>query len=354
MDIFKLEKENIMSISSLYKRCALSRIVVAVGMLLLACTAARAESIDDAVAHVKGMVKSGASRYDIGRWVTSKLDYRIRNLNSPWEGWVLGVFKDSATADNKAFGEWRDKGVFSYDAAAKWAWEKRIGQCEEQACTAYYILKKAGVPGRLQIVGTKGHAFVVWGMAGNANVSDEKTWGRDTVIVDGWLGRTSRLEPVRIRGGSAINLHAIYLGPKTDHTPAYEGSLVIGGPWDLVIDWKNAKRRQKVTQIALKLIINQTTADTFDGVITKGALKVELTKGKIYEKGIMRFNWSANQLVGVSQFRFTNKEAKLFKGQYSTKIVYEGKVYSAIVPFTGEVNARKITIFPMDPIVNAQ
>ncbi len=329
---------------------ALAKIVVFLGMLLFVGAGARAESIDDAVAHVKEMVRSGASRYDIGQWVSKKLDARIKNLNSPWEGWVLGASED----ERKAFIEWRNKGVFSYDAAAKWAWEKRIGQCEEQACSAYYILNKGGVPGRLQIVGTLKHAFVVWGMAQNADISNEKTWGRDAVIVDGWLGSASKLEPeFRTRVGSTVMLSPVYWGGKRDYTPAYVGNLVIGGPWNLVINWKNATKRKDKTMIESKMLIKQI-GDVFDGEIAEGQMKVLLKDGRIFKNGVIRFSWSVMQFGGVGLFRFTDKEARLFDGQYNATINFEGDSYTAIIPFTGEVNARTITLFPQDPIVKTQ
>lgn len=152
------------------------------------------ETLDEAVQMVRSLQQSGASNQRIGAWLSEVLDRRITNVNSLERMSIAGnwlrIFGESAA--DRAFGEWRDGNEdYDYRKSAAWAWANRLGQCNEHACTAYYILKRAGVAGDLRILVAPNHEFVVWGMSPGAIADDPTTWGDDACVVDGWLGKAT-------------------------------------------------------------------------------------------------------------------------------------------------------------------
>ncbi len=149
------------------------------------------ETLDEAVQMVRSLNQAGVPRSDISGWLAGVLDRRIVNVNSLERMTIpanwLGAFTESA--EDKAFGEWRDRNDFNYRNTAEWAWDNGLGQCSEHANTAYYILKQAGVSGNVRILTAPGHEFTVWGMRDGADPNDPTTWGPDAWVVDGWLGK---------------------------------------------------------------------------------------------------------------------------------------------------------------------
>lgn len=148
------------------------------------------DNIDGMVKIVQEMQRSGTPPAAISQWLSEAMDNRVTNMNSfermslP-ENWVpFGLY----TPSNDKFDKWRSQANYDYEATAKWTWENQVGQCGEHACTAYYILKKAGVPGNVRILTAPGHEICVWGMADGANPSDPRSWGPNAYVVDGWLG----------------------------------------------------------------------------------------------------------------------------------------------------------------------
>ncbi len=173
------------------------------------------DTLDEAVRVVRTLDQAGTPRDEIAAWLTGVLDRRMVNVNSfermSIPGNWLSVFGESAA--DKAFGEWRDRNDFDYRHTAEWAWENRLSQCSEQANTAYYILKHAGVAGNVRILTAPGHEIAVWGMADGADPNDPTTWGGDAWVVDGWLGKAlsaaEAQENPYLKGGTSGNERVI-------------------------------------------------------------------------------------------------------------------------------------------------
>ncbi len=158
-------------------------------------------TLEEAAQIIRDMQEAGATDDFIARWLSKVLDRRITNVNSLERigipgNWIPWPWQSESAAD-KAFGEWRDRNDFDHANTAAWAWENRLGQCSECACTAYTILKRAGVTGNVRILTAPNHEFVVWGMNSGADPNDPTTWGDNARVVDGWLG--SVLSPQAVR-----------------------------------------------------------------------------------------------------------------------------------------------------------
>lgn len=190
---------SIVKVCRIGRRRLLAAFVLAVFCALATPAAAIADTLrpdpktlDQAVQDVRELEKAGVSRAQIAAWLTGVLDRRVVNVNSfermSIGGNWLSIFGESSA--DKAFGEWRDRNDFDYRNTAEWTWEHGLGQCSEQASTAYYILRQAGVSGNVRILTAPGHEIAVWGMADGANPNDPTTWGDEAWVVDGWLGKT--------------------------------------------------------------------------------------------------------------------------------------------------------------------
>ena len=145
-------------------------------------------TLDDLVDSVRHFKEQRIPNRVLAEYLSGVIDRRITNLNSK-EG-TLFILLPFLSAGSARFDAERDKLEFppgtEYEARARWAWNNGFGCCAETACIAYYVLKRAGIPCRL--IEQPGHAFVLVGLAPNAQVGDARTWGDDTYIVDGWFG----------------------------------------------------------------------------------------------------------------------------------------------------------------------
>ena len=153
-------------------------------------------TLDGAVAKVQDMRRGGASRAEISAWVTSVVDGRIQNANSPervFAHWKHVIPLELAGRSDKdlAFNQWRKQGGAeqSYDVAAKWAWEHRYGQCAENTAVTYYILKTAGFDD-VRIINRPDHRFVLWGLEDEADPNNLRAYTERVFAVDGWQGRS--------------------------------------------------------------------------------------------------------------------------------------------------------------------
>lgn len=148
------------------------------------------EETNLAVAFLNKKKAGGASDREIADLVNRIVSQRIQVINNivpdrwnDWSNlgaWVLnhfwGYFEDS-------YGKWRDIACFNYDTNAIWAWNNRIGQCEDTAQLSYYLLKNAGVSCNMYAVG--GHAFVIINTS-QSKIRDSRKWADNVVVVDPW------------------------------------------------------------------------------------------------------------------------------------------------------------------------
>ncbi|HAY38578.1 MAG TPA: hypothetical protein DCY53_04090 [Desulfobacteraceae bacterium] len=162
-------------------------------------------------------------RREIADWVTNISANRIYNCN------------DREVRNNLSacyvLGDAREKWKYLFDSnkiIAKWAWENRAGNCEENANLTYYILRQAGVTDTLRILfSDEWHGFTVWGVQEGADLKRPLTWNPDALVLDSWTGKV--LTP-----SGAHNDYYIGNGgknPIVDRTNAYDTTASVwNGP----------------------------------------------------------------------------------------------------------------------------
>jgi len=159
------------------------------------------KTLDDAVDEIKQLINEGKSRWYIAARVTTIADIQIDNVNDfermlqSWKHWVP-FFLAGESDEDRNFKNWRDErggADEQYDDQANWAWDNKIGQCSENSCLVYYLLKKAGAK-NIRIFGQKDpeHAFVVWGMDEEAEPNDPSSWTNEVIVPDGWQHKVLR------------------------------------------------------------------------------------------------------------------------------------------------------------------
>lgn len=151
-------------------------------------------NIDYAVQQIKELKNNGATRLEIARRATSIADIQIINQNDLERMTVLDnwQFWGNPMAENQeAWDHWDaiDGINKQYDEQAKWVYKNRFGQCSENSCLVYYLLKKAGIEGEIRIFGAPDHAYVVWGMDAEADPQKEESWTDQVITLDSWNGK---------------------------------------------------------------------------------------------------------------------------------------------------------------------
>jgi hypothetical protein len=169
------------------------------------------KTLDDAVDEIKQLINEGKSRWYIAARVRTIADIQIDNVNDferllqSWKHWVPFYLAGESDEDRN-FKNWRDEpggADKQYDDQANWAWDNKIGQCSENSCLVYYLLKKAGAK-NIRIFGQKDpeHAFVVWGMDEEAEPNDPSSWTNEVIVPDGWQP-ISKITQFRIAVGTS-------------------------------------------------------------------------------------------------------------------------------------------------------
>jgi len=160
------------------------------------------ETLDDAIKEIKGMISDGKSREEISKRVTEIGDEQIKSNNDPLERPISGIIGDFQGSE---FLKWRDNGGVKKqpEEMAKWAWDKREGQCAEHSALVYYILKTAGAK-NIRIFRSNNyvwykdwgrgayssHDFPVWGLKPDVDPSKKENWTDKVFIPDSWQGIT--------------------------------------------------------------------------------------------------------------------------------------------------------------------
>ena len=139
------------------------------------------------------MKQKGRSRKDIADFVKKTVAKHltfVNHLSPKRDGRVVPDAQLRTMKDH--FNSWRDKGemVDAKYSAAVWAWENRMGQCNESASTAFHILAMAlESTNELALLRRGDHLFLVWGDVGKIP-STFSGWDllrlSDTYVIDAW------------------------------------------------------------------------------------------------------------------------------------------------------------------------
>ena len=159
----------------------------------------RPVTLQDAVDEIERMIEQEKPRWEIAKRAAIIADGRISNIN-PVDSehfWLNPLFPFLLSEKDKIFGAWRDNkqggADKQYDDQANWAWDNKIGQCSENSCLVYYLLKKAGAKNiRIFVQKDPDHAFVVWGMDEEAEPNDLSSWTNEVIVPDGWQHKVLR------------------------------------------------------------------------------------------------------------------------------------------------------------------
>ena len=161
------------------------------------CDAAEYQNLQSVIDEVKTMKARRASNREIAEFVTRAVDDRIYTLDSPPSRLdspsdFLSTAAEFSLAPKEAFEVWRKKNIYSPRLVAIWAWENRLGYCEENALTAFHILREAGIENP-RVIKSNDHAFVVIGMEPmmrEEDVANPHFWPDNAVVIDPWQGLT--------------------------------------------------------------------------------------------------------------------------------------------------------------------
>lgn len=151
------------------------------------------EDLNLAVEFVIKRKAEGDSDVEIAKLVNWIVSARVQVINNPfpdrWNDWSnLGAFLLNYFVGHyeDSFGKWRNIACFNYDTNAIWAWNNKIGQCEDTAQLSYYLLKNAGV--NCNMYATDGHAFVIIN-TNQARIQESRNWGVNVAVVDPWQNK---------------------------------------------------------------------------------------------------------------------------------------------------------------------
>lgn len=176
--------------------------------------------LDAAASEARRLGKGGKTDMEVAKFVVKKVKSRISTpnnfLRSPWT-----TLRHNFLSNYQEFFDWRDEAVFDYDTMAVWSWHNRLGQCEENAAVTYYILKKAGYDVGIYRQEPGDHKYVIMNPKQGMSMSDSRTWGKDTFIVDSWQGK------VLDKDAAYENKHVFRGGEIRSHedTPQYTNTI---------------------------------------------------------------------------------------------------------------------------------
>jgi hypothetical protein len=154
-------------------------------------------SLENAIESVKKMKRAGASNKDIADFVTKTVANRLTFLNHTSKQ-IDSIMGDAELEKKlKHFDAFDNAGNMRYDvhASAIWAWENRMGQCNEGANTAFHILAMAyESTNEILPLNMPNHRFIILGNHVN-NIPnpfspDDLRNLDDTYIIDPWDGRS--------------------------------------------------------------------------------------------------------------------------------------------------------------------
>ncbi len=145
------------------------------------------KGLDDVVKTVIKMKAEGMTDKELAEYVVSTVKGRLSTpnhfLRSPWT-WV----RHNLISMYDNFNDWRDTNFEDCDTTSIWAWNNKMGQCEENACVVHYILSNAGVDAQLYGQAPGDHAFVVVNMDDKTSLTDSRKWKDNVFIADSWQG----------------------------------------------------------------------------------------------------------------------------------------------------------------------
>ena len=160
--------------------------------------------LTSAINQVKKMKQAGASKKDIAAFVTRTVANRITFLNHSFHQ-KDGSFmvNDEIEKKVKRFNAWHYKNIMNKApySVGTWAWENRMGQCNESASVTFHILAMAFESTDEITIARKNvelivndHAFVVWGddvkNIPDAFSPDDLLKLDDSYIIDPWGGKS--------------------------------------------------------------------------------------------------------------------------------------------------------------------
>ena len=191
-----------------------------------------------AVDTIKKMKAEGATDKQIAEKVNQIVKNRIESINNPDRVGRWDAFWETlpiAIANNKDYAKWRNFDCGDYDTAAIWAWNNRVGYCEENAATVYYILRNAGIKcDYYRQRGQKGadHIFVIINMDKTGSLTDSRSWSKNTLVVDAWQGKV--LTGTEAYKNKKIMSNGKYWVQKRSHLPVegYENIRSRNLIWD--------------------------------------------------------------------------------------------------------------------------
>lgn len=147
------------------------------------------KELNAVVDYIKRLKEEGVGDVEIAMQVNNIVKNRIEPINNYWI-YPLNWFKDIFLGSYRAIDDWRTLESLQYDMVAIWAWNNRMGQCEEISATVYYILKNAGLDADIYAQSPGDHAWVIMNMNARNSLSDSRTWidyvDTPVIIVDAW------------------------------------------------------------------------------------------------------------------------------------------------------------------------
>lgn len=150
------------------------------------------------VSNIVELRRAGKPRNEIAQWVTDVVDARLRASNRSERDERGAIPKK----DWLKFDRWRQDGIEVDDpwAATHWAWQNRLGQCNESAYMAYHLLimglQSSGVSDpteELRMFTCGEHVYLIWGVPSTVKKyigvtkEDFLSWN-DAWIIDPWVG----------------------------------------------------------------------------------------------------------------------------------------------------------------------
>jgi hypothetical protein len=153
------------------------------------------EGIDLIAIQTAALKDVGATDIHIAKFVNREVADRIAATNNFFKNpltTTVHEIADFINYTNTDIDKWRGFSLMSYDTTAIWAWNNRVGRCEEFGCTVYYILKTAGIQCEICSGTNDKHQFVVMNV--DKAMIDEKTgylkdsrkWPENALVIDAW------------------------------------------------------------------------------------------------------------------------------------------------------------------------
>jgi len=154
-------------------------------------------TLEEAIDNVKRMIQQGSTKKEIAEYVTQTVSNRLTFLNHKFYQKDGNVMIDE-DIENKVeyFNIWRNNNIDLYEvhASATWAWENRMGQCNEAANTAFHILVMAYKSAEEIIpVNMENHRYVILGdkyNIPNPFYADDLRKLNNSYVIDPWAGQS--------------------------------------------------------------------------------------------------------------------------------------------------------------------